>query len=338
MALSKKELKRIIFKEYSDPEKKGLSPKTIKNRRNSLQRFFKFVKGSKFNLDICESYLLHLSKKGLQNSSIAQEQRIIKALVRWLFNKGHIENNFCSDWTLTKVRKKAEPPVPIELAEKIIIAGTKPGKGDNARNRWLKKEARDALMFIVYTGLRVGEVVKLRGKDVFISSKQLRVKGKSGNEELVPIIDVLLPMLKKRTENDRLYRITPSHLNTCLKRGCKKENVNQVVTAHGLRHSFSVSLLNNGLGIQFVSKLLRHANIKTTFDYYSRLAIEDQRKKLNIYHPLSFSGLSKEEAFDTINERMEEVVNNPNIKKYKDVNVDISKKGSSEVVYRLRKT
>lgn len=52
-----------------------------------------------------------------------------------------------------------------------------------------------------------------------------------------------------------------------LKRSKERAKINKPATLHTLRHSFATHLLENGVGISHIQKLLGHQNIKTTLIY-----------------------------------------------------------------------
>ncbi len=57
------------------------------------------------------------------------------------------------------------------------------------------------------------------------------------------------------------------------KRALKKANIKKSATLHTLRHSFATHLLEDGISIAHIQKLLRHKNISTTL-IYTHIAID----------------------------------------------------------------
>lgn len=66
---------------------------------------------------------------------------------------------------------------------------------------------------------------------------------------------------------------------SCLKEQQKKLIVRKHVTLHTLRHSFATHLLEHGIGIAHIQKLLGHSNISTTL-IYTQIA-KDAIQKIN---------------------------------------------------------
>lgn len=66
------------------------------------------------------------------------------------------------------------------------------------------------------------------------------------------------------------------------KRALKKAKINKSATLHTLRHSFATHLLEDGISIAHIQKLLGHSNISTTL-IYTHIAKDSKR---NIKSPL----------------------------------------------------
>ena len=66
--------------------------------------------------------------------------------------------------------------------------------------------------------------------------------------------------------------ITPSYISKAFPNIVKKCNLPSKVTFHSLRHSFATILYGNGADIKSIQKLLGHAHVSTTLNFYIYLA------------------------------------------------------------------
>lgn len=172
----------------------------------------------------------------------------MKAFVHWLIKKKKIQ---MEDWTseieTPKVHIAPEMIPDIYQTEKVIEAGTEPGKHAHAGHRKRKALMRFAMNFTVRTGVRGTELTKIRGKDLFISdndpnsSKVFLIDSKGGTPQWQPLPLDMLDELKKHVNDD-------STCNEALKRGAKivgiPESINMHV--HILRKVFGTAV---GIGI-----------------------------------------------------------------------------------------
>lgn len=311
MLLSKKQLKEYIFKEYVDNDciDRGLSKRTNRNRRDCLKRFYKYLGSKSFTADNCRGWMRSLSNKGLKPNSIKDTGRILRATIRFLFRRKVIKDDFASDIPLPKIPKTNLAIVPAELAEKIIIAGTEPGPGDNCLNRERKKEYRVALRFILRTGLRNREARDLRGSDINLEDETYLVQSKSGNLDRMPLPKDMIKEIGQRVNNGQLFpNLRAERLNICLNRGSGQLGVKTRVRVHTLRHIFCTTLLKKGVPLQIVSRLMRHASVAITDSVYSHYLIDDLKQSLNERHPLIFKSLSSDEIFQSVRRSVQSII------------------------------
>jgi len=164
------------------------------------------------------------------------------------------------------------------------------------------------LMMVYGSGLRVSEVVKLKRQDVDLSRKIIKVVAGKGRKDRDTIIS------KTAIETLKLYythyNITEwlfpgydpaGHLNIrsaqkVCKNALKKANIKKPASMHSLRHTFATHLLESGIDITNIGKLLGHKSIITT----SRYTHVAKQKALNITSPLDVidQGNEGEEEFE----------------------------------------
>jgi site-specific recombinase XerD len=152
---------------------------------------------------------------------------------------------------------------------------------------WLDKRDRCMLYLLYWCGLRVSEAVSLRLPDVDLSAKLVTVRlGKGGKSRVVPcgedLGQYLLSYLLSRppTDNEWLFvgsngangvkgRFTDWGVRQMMERRCDAAGMRRIAT-HKCRHGVAMALLNEGMDMSAVSKILGHSNQKVTADRYAK--------------------------------------------------------------------
>ena len=144
---------------------------------------------------------------------------------------------------------------------------------------------RDRAIFglMVGAGLRVGEVSAIRLTDVEIRNvdsgapARLRITGKGGKERIVWLTNAYATTLqdwlcvRPEVASDRVFLnlhrqpITVSGIQYRLRTYCKVADVS--VTCHQLRHTYARRLIEHGLPVDSLARLLGHRHLKTTQRY-----------------------------------------------------------------------
>ncbi len=129
------------------------------------------------------------------------------------------------------------------------------------------------------TGMRFSEAANLRIEDIDSQRMQIRItNGKGAKQRQVPLSPRLLSELRQYWKQykptsllfpgnsaDKTYCDTA--IQKAIKASAKRANINKNVTPHTLRHSYATGLLEAGVDLLTISRLLGHASFATTMIY-----------------------------------------------------------------------
>ena len=150
------------------------------------------------------------------------------------------------------------------------------------------------LLFAVNTGMRQGEMITLEWsqvsfKDRIVILDNRNTLTKSKRVRTIPLNINSLQILRKREElktTELVFtfsnnKIKPDYLSRKFKGYIKSAGLNLKLTFHSLCHTFASWLVQRGVSIYEVSKLLGHSDVKVT-EIYSHLRAEDLRDSVNL--------------------------------------------------------
>jgi site-specific recombinase XerD len=266
-----KELTKAIESFLSELAFSGKSKNTISSYSFHLAKFKDFIFQKKLDFRLIngkasKEFRNYLSSLGLSSTSINAILSAVKSFYDFLLDEELVKGN---PFVSKKLRVKEPDKKPAFLTEKELK------KVKEAIER-LPKHIQLAFETMLWTGLRVSEVVSLTGEDVIKEDKKvlLRVRfGKGVKERIVPVIDRSLAKklikLSKQKRTSSLFGVSAGTLKDYAYKVKKTTGIN--FHTHRLRHTLATKLLAKGIGIDVVQKILGHASINTTRRYAETL-------------------------------------------------------------------
>ncbi len=158
------------------------------------------------------------------------------------------------------------------------------------------EEMRDITIFAVNTGFRQAEIIGLNWNQVDWDQKIITLTNqvqitKTKRVRSMPLnpdaLEVLLRRYANRKEDlESIFTLDKKTINqNILTQRFKKyvinAKINPKLNFHSLRHTFASWLVQSGVSIYLVSKLLGHSNVQTT-EIYSHLRSDDFKDAVNI--------------------------------------------------------
>jgi len=179
--------------------------------------------------------------------------------------------NYLSDKTIEI--PKREKKLPIILSKKEIekmISST-----NNLKHRLV-------IVLLYSAGLRVSELINLRFEDIDFYRSIIHIKKGKGSKDRITLLS------KKTRSHLKLYglgtglifntkarKYSIRSIESIIKKAAEKAGIIKNVTPHMLRHSFATHLLENGVDLRIIQKLLGHSRLETTqvYTHVSKAAI-----------------------------------------------------------------
>lgn len=143
-------------------------------------------------------------------------------------------------------------------------------------------QVRDIFLFSCYTGLAYADVEKLQHSEINIGvdGEQwiFTKRQKTAVSSRIPLLPVPLEIIGRYKDHPQCINkgkvlpiLSNQKMNAYLKEIADICNINKNLTFHIARHTFATTVtLSNGAPMESVSKMLGHADIRTT-QHYARV-------------------------------------------------------------------
>jgi len=290
---------------------------TMENKGGAFKRLLDWLGDRELDPDSIREYTVHLFNKGLQPSSVATDIRKYRAFINWTSapERGITPLHWPKLIKVPKVPNKEIDVPSAEIAEKIIYEGANLDKYNI--HRAINNEARDCMLLMLRTGLRVKEALNLKREDLFLETEghewfRVASKGKHGEKDKLPLMASAVEILRRPRVirvgcyKGQYFGCSEESLNSMLKRGCEKLGVAKITT-HKLRHIFGTEMARAGIPSYHLQRLMRHSELETTLRYYIHLQLEDFRRSLEMYHPLALRERTPEQIMNQLREQIKQL-------------------------------
>lgn len=256
----------IRFSQFIAAEK---APNTILRYNNAFKYLKEYSPSLKLLTDITPELLQKFKEELLhQGKGIAGINRTIMAIKAAMHQAENWDYIPPQKWNTVKKFKEKKGRIDFYTPEEVhkIL--------DEMGLEW-----RLVVLLGARAGLRRGEMANLRWRDIDLKNNQMYIAAnKTENFRYVPIHKELLAELKSAWNNKEEFvikefgecpRSSGYFISAAYKKKLKSRKIRG--SLHTLRHTFASHLVQNGVDLYTVSKLLGHTSIKTT-EIYAHLA------------------------------------------------------------------
>ena len=224
--------------------------------------------------------------RGLSAATVRRRMACLRSFFRYCEEAGLAESPFASWHPQLPRRRRLPRTLSRGEAASLVSTIKAPAPGDDP-------DLSTAMLLMVATGVRVGELCRLQVEDVAPDGASLRIYGKGARDRIAYVADPALRRALARLVTRRRLAPAPAALfanrsGSAIKPQAVRERLRRLavaaglsrrVTPHMLRHTAATLLIETGVDIRFVQRLLGHSSIATT-EIYTHVSDEALRRSL----------------------------------------------------------
>jgi integrase/recombinase XerD len=272
-----------------------LSRNTVAGYASDLRQWLAFLaKAGRDPLaasqDDVSDFLWKLKTKGLSAASLFRKTESLRSFYAFQAAEGRV--------AASPLAVMRSPKLPERLPECLSEAEVESLFRVPVSDDFASARTRAMLELLYATGMRVTELVSLKGEYLNLQDGWVRVLGKGAKERLVPVHDrarktlsSYLALREKRFAGKspaaeifvgrtgrKLSRVQFWRDLSALGR---KAGIKAPLHPHALRHSFATHLLAHGADLRAVQELLGHSSLSTTqiYTHVERSALKKAHEK-----------------------------------------------------------
>jgi integrase/recombinase XerC len=244
---------------------------------------------------ILRLFLGDLLEQGFSRRSIARKVACLKSFFRHLQRTGSIPTNPARGIASPRLEKKLPQYLDEEAVRRLMEQPDKESPEG-------KRDA--AILELLYgTGIRLGELLRLRVDDIDLNAGKIKVMGKGSKERIIPVgrmaVDAVTEYLRIRPRflirkghgqesplflTRRGYPMSPKGVNVLMNHYIGLVSDIEQRSPHVLRHTFATHLLNRGADLRAVKEMLGHESLATT-QIYTHVSVDRLKKIYSRSHP-----------------------------------------------------
>ena len=267
----------------TDCRARNLSHHTIKFYTDYLNSFANYAQAQSvsnmedIDPDFLRSCMLRFSE-GHNPGGVHAAYRSIRAFLHWVEK----EEMMPTAWK-NPIKMVTPPKVPTKIIEPVSLEDVNSLLATCKKNSFFDRRDRAIMLFLLDTGARAQEVCDVNLDHVEMTTGKVLIReGKGGKPRYVFIsrttIKALRAYLRTRdsTQTQALFvsktneRLTYDGLRQLIQRRSKLAGLKKEPTLHDFRRQFALSMLNNGVDIFSLQRLMGHSDISVLRRYLAQ--------------------------------------------------------------------
>lgn len=274
---------------------RDLSPHTIRAYHADLASFEHYVGASfaatEVDQEVVIAFIERQKAAGLSSASLRRRASALRGFCRWMLSRDLLAADPWSSTTLALGRPRKLPrTLPAHELDRLmafLATAARLNTPAEPTRRAIEERPHESttlltVSLMVATGIRVNESVTIKCADVDLPGRTLRLVGKGRRERQVFLTNDWIASLTNayvdaRSSFDldhprllfnlRYEPLTPPAMRSRLAKAARAAGLRTHVTPHMLRHTAATQLIEAGVDIRYIQRLLGHASLSTTEIY-----------------------------------------------------------------------
>jgi site-specific recombinase XerD len=251
----------MIIKQYLSEKSLSKSPATVRSYWMIIKNFQVWLGKSVLQAERKDAVLyLHylLDEKHLGKNSVQTYFIALRVFYSWAVKQQYVSVDPFKDIDMIKPDKRM--PVYLTIEEMALMYQA-------------TKNVRDILLLkLLYsTGCRVSELIHIRKRDINLNRGTVKIFGKGSKERLVVIHEIFRQSfqdyIKNFNDEQLLFPLCQASVQKIIRKIAKNAGIKKKVTPHKIRHTFATHMLQAGVDIVVIQKMLGHQSLNTTQIY-----------------------------------------------------------------------
>lgn len=271
---------------YMEKYPNKYASKTLDNfltHARKIEAYRPNIQFNQINLEFWNGYQNYLKSLGNQQNTIHKQSQLLKKFLNIAVDLGKIENNPLKKVSVKQLEGNRQflSLDEVNALESLL--------NENERLKEKHRRVIRYFLFSCYTGLRFGDVQKLKFKHLFNltdpQKAEIRlIMNKTERPLTIPLNNRALALLPKTNlPNAKVFHVYGNQVtNRILKEIAVLAKIRKNLTSHCARHTAGTLYLTLSGNVAAVQKLLGHANIKTTL-IYAKITENVKRETVNLF-------------------------------------------------------
>ncbi|HPR34134.1 MAG TPA: tyrosine-type recombinase/integrase [Anaerolineaceae bacterium] len=252
-----------------------LSVNTITDYSNTLRKLIAFVGDKSCDQVTRFDIRSFLAGQTVCNKTLLNYHVGLSVFFKWLISESIISTNPMIGVDRPRPEKRVIEPIPLDHI-KLILAATDKSAPYQQRSKVVRNDLklqnernRAMILFLLDTGVRVGELVTILKDKVDQKSRSVKVIGKGNKERIVYFsARTAMALWKYATTHTCKYlfatldgrQMERNNVGRIIKRMCQRAGV-PGYSPHDFRHTFAVCYLRNYPNIYALQQMLGHSSL-----------------------------------------------------------------------------